>query len=237
MDRSRDALMVFAKYPRLGRVKTRLQDLLTARQCLDLYRALLADVLQRSEGLPVALHLFLAGCSPPQAGSLVASLGGDSGRWKVHLQEGEDLGERMENAYRRLSPRYWRLVFLGADSPDLPLDRLREAFRCLARLPVVIGPSSDGGYYLLGLAQARPALFRGIDWGSRRVLEQTLQRLDPGEVRLLQEWYDVDRSRDLRRLWRHLDPEQEGFPARTADFLRQCPQTGAFNEPQPEGAS
>lgn len=225
MQRAQDALAVFAKYPRVGHVKTRLQNVLSARQCFLLHRALLGDVAERCQSLDVSHHLFLADCQQDQAATLAESL---HGTWQVGLQRGRDLGERMHNAFRDLAARYRRIVLLGTDSPDLPLGRLRRAFRELRRWPVVLGPSSDGGYYLLGLSRPQPQIFRDIQWGSRQVLEQTLRRLEPGEVHLLEEWYDVDREEDLQRLWRQLDPLQEGFPARTADFLLHCPQIASL---------
>src|SRR5262249_55897042 len=98
------------------------------------------------------------------------------------------------------------VVLLGSDSPTLPGTFVAEAFRLLETADVVLGPATDGGYYLLGCARRRPPVFDGIDWGSPHVLEQTIACLaDPAwRVALLPPWYDVDTLDDWRMLRGHL---------------------------------
>jgi rSAM/selenodomain-associated transferase 1 len=139
-----------------------------------------------------------------------------------------DLGARMSQAFRQLFARGHRLaVIIGGDLPTLPLGRLRAAFSALEHKPVVLGPSADGGYYLIGLRAPQPELFEGIAWGTPQVLEQTVDRLNGLglEAECLEPWYDVDTVEDLRFLASHLrllmacgSPE---LPDHTVDCLRQ----------------
>lgn len=216
-NRLTDALLVFARYPRLGRVKTRLGSAFSPRESLVLYTAFLLDTLERTALLDVPRHLFLADCTEGEAHTFEASTR-RFGPCRVHLQEGDDLGQRMWNAYQ--SVRSQRVVFIGADSPTLPLSYVSEAFEALHGRPVAIGPVADGGYYLLGLAAPKRELFHDIDWGTQAVLRQTLERLQSQEYVLLPPWRDVDTVEDLPDLRRDLEDPTEGYPRRTSRALR-----------------
>ncbi len=198
---SDEALLIFARYPRLGRVKTRLRSRYDDSQILALHRAFLLDTLEWTAPLKVRRFLFLADCTPEESDLLAAS---DSlfAAVELRVQRGGDLGERMWNAYRTARPGARRLVFLGSDTPALAPQTVRAGFDQLRRHPVVIGPSSDGGYYLLGLAEPRPELFQDIPWGTSRVLQETVGRLRRPEYRLLPLCSDIDTPEDLERLER-----------------------------------
>lgn len=218
MTERESVLLIFSRYPQLGKVKTRLQPRLPAEACLELHTAFLLDTLERTAGLSPEQHLYLSDCSPREAAELAGRhcLSPDL---TLHPQRGESLGERMWNAYTEVSAR--RVLFLGTDSPSLPLDYIREALGRLSNLPVVVGPCEDGGYYLLGLSEARPQLFQDISWGSSSVLEETISRLKRNERALLPYWYDVDTPSDLVRLKEDLGRPFEGFPGRTLQWLQK----------------
>ena len=131
------------------------------------------------------------------------------------------MGERLWNAYLETQESYRGLIFIGSDTPGLPLNLITGAFDVLVRKPAVIGPVPDGGYYLLGLSQPLRKLFRGIDWGSERVLEQTLATLDESEYELLPEWNDVDAVADLIELRSRLDSPNASAAPRTAACLER----------------
>ena len=187
-----------------------------------MHRALLWDTLERTSILPVAHYLFLADCSREE----VRDLGRKSpfpARWQIRVQKGRGLGERLLNAHQHLLESHRKVAFLGSDSPTLPLAWIEQAFNKLAEGAVAVGPTTDGGYYLLGLAGSRPRLFEGIDWGTERVLQQTQAKVQPSELELLPVWYDVDVPPDLTRLREELDSwpsGRAGFPGRTAEFLK-----------------
>ncbi len=214
-----DALLIFSRYPRLGQVKTRLASDLSSAGCLRLHQALLLDTLDRIVSLNLTCSLFLADCSDQELLGFARKHQLPS-TLQMHCQEGKDLGERMWNAYEKVYRTSDQVVFLGADTPSLPLSHIKEALAKLSQFPVVAGPVADGGYYLLALSQPRRELFQNIPWGTAVVLQETLARLAPHEFFLLPRWYDVDTVSDLRRLEQDLRTQFEGFPARTHEFLQ-----------------
>ncbi|NIP86165.1 MAG: DUF2064 domain-containing protein [Planctomycetales bacterium] len=208
-------LGVFAKYWEPGKVKTRLAATLGPRPAADLYRAFLETLLTRlgppaptrstPTGSPHDFHRVLA-YTPGHHRHTFARLAGDS--WTLEAQTTGDLGARMhayfENAWRA---GYQHVLLIGSDAPTLPAARVTEAFAALQRAAVVLGPTGDGGYYLVGARQRTPDIFAKIDWGSANVWNQTLQRLRASatSVVTLEPWYDVDDQQGLRRLQKELD--------------------------------
>jgi glycosyltransferase A (GT-A) superfamily protein (DUF2064 family) len=119
-------------------------------------------------------------------------------------QQGKDLGEKMFNAILRLHKNgYEKIVLLGADSPDLPLSFIELAFSKLDSHELIISPSEDGGYYLVGMKRTIKSLFNDIIWGSGNVLRDTITKAKNKGIScfLLQYWYDIDTLDDLNR-WR-----------------------------------
>jgi uncharacterized protein len=194
------ALFLFARYPRLGEGKTRLARTLGPRRTFDIYRAMLRHSLALFGGIAARRRLlYLTGCSVEEAERFVVD-NGLAPTWTAAVQSGADLGARMWRAAREVSPRPRGFLFLGADTPHLPPVYIRRALGALTHVPLVIGPSVDGGYYLLGLTDPRKSLFTNIDWGTDRVLGQTLSRLGREEYVLLPRWYDIDSEADLEKL-------------------------------------
>lgn len=213
-----NSLIIFGRFPRLGQVKTRLAPYLTEEGCLELQQALLADTVNRISAVPARPYLYLADCSRQEIEAFRKRQKLDAGLL-ILPQTGKDLGDRMWQAYREIGGEDSAVVFIGTDAPSVPLEYLRESFRLLRRFPVVLGPVADGGYYLLGLSEARKELFFGIEWGTSSVLKRTMERLSEGEFALLPEWYDIDVREDLVRLAKDLQTPFEGFPDRTRKFL------------------
>lgn len=205
------ALVIFARQPQPGRVKTRLVPPLTPEQALELHIACLESTAQLVAALPSSIDKWLyltphprgVVRHPPQALRLPRTLG-------RRIQRGRDLGARLGRAFHELlGEGYQRVVVIGSDSPTLTARRLQEAFSALQRADAVIGPARDGGYYLIGARAGRGdvlEMFRGIDWGTRRTFRQTRARLREAgcRVRVLPVGYDVDTTADLRRLGREL---------------------------------
>ncbi len=212
-----EALIVFARYPRLGRVKTRLEPFLGRGACLRLHSAFLEDTVRRTAALAEHRFLYLADCTVSEARQLGSSRGW--GNLQIRVQTGKGMGQRMSRAFQEVRRLHSRILIIGTDSPTLPLPTIPRAFQKLRECKVVIGPSEDGGYYLLGLAEARPALFEEIEWGSSSVLSQTLAKLGSSKYALLPAWYDVDRPRDLERLGDDLKRPFDGFPRKTKQVM------------------
>jgi hypothetical protein len=209
-----DILCVFARAPELGRVKTRLCPPLTADEALELHRALVDDTLEHLDRVrrPSLSKVLLLTRPLQRANDLAIPRG-----WRVGIQSQGDLGERLASLFYTSFRRGARsVVVLGSDSPTLPLQVVQDAYDALDRVDVVVGPASDGGYYLLGARVFVPDLFRGISWGTSEVLEQTrkvLQTTVTSHENLVP-WYDVDRARDLERL-----REEIGFLQRSRPEL------------------
>jgi uncharacterized protein len=193
-------LVLFTRYPIPGRAKTRLIPALGPDGAVDLQRELTAHT----------LHSARAWAARNQASIEVRFDGASSRRMRQWLgdrprfraQGPGDLGDRMARTFAEaFADGSQHVVIIGADCPSLTAATLTEAFGALAEAEIVLGPATDGGYYLVGLKRACPALFQGIAWGTDRVLEQTLtmaRRLSLRH-RLLAERPDVDRPEDLPR--------------------------------------
>ena len=197
---TRTAVVVFAKAPRPGTVKTRLCPPLSPSAAARLYRCFLLDTLEGVRAIAGVAPVIAYAPRRARASFAAAHRG-------VLLvpQTGRDLGARMANVFAHLFARgFEAVVIVGSDSPTLPADHLRAAVRTLQAggADGVIGPSEDGGYYLIGLRAACPELFAGVPWSTDRVLATTLQkaRRVGQTLRSLPAWYDVDTPDDLRRL-------------------------------------
>jgi rSAM/selenodomain-associated transferase 1 len=196
-----NALAIFAKAPVVGQVKTRLCPPLTPEQAAELYRCFLLDILENVSVLP-GVDIFLA-FTPVGAAAIFQPF--LSQRVRLIPQRGDSLGERMANTLADLlTDGFKRVAIIGSDLPTLPVSYLQEAFRLLdnENTDVVLGPSADGGYYLIGARTLYPPLFAGVTWSTPTVLCQTCSRAQSLGLRVafVPPWYDVDTKDDLRRL-------------------------------------
>jgi hypothetical protein len=183
-------------------VKTRLAADTTAEWAAAVAAAFLGDISDRLSLLSVSRVLVFA---PAEAREQFAGLLGD--RFALCPQSGGELGQRLSVFLRRqLAVGADAVVVLGTDSPTLPLDLVEQAFAELERADVVLGPATDGGYYLVGCAREVPPIFEDIAWSSPRVLSQTIAHLQDSRWRLalLPPWYDVDTRADWEMLCGHL---------------------------------
>ena len=159
--------------------------------------------------------------SPADTRASFAELAGD--RYALEPQADGDLGQRMAAFFgRHLTAGAEAVVLLGTDSPTVPVDYVEQAFRELEAANVVLGPATDGGYYLIGCRQL-PPVFDGIRWGGSRVLEETVACLaDPmWRLALLPPWYDVDTPDDWQMLRGHLAAmERAGLDAEVPQTLQ-----------------
>lgn len=226
------ALLVFAKAPVPGQVKTRLVPVLGSAGAAALYAAFLRDALAQYAALGVAVRLYLApsltegapaGAAAPPEGFLPEGFLTEG--IVVRRQQGSGLGARMQHAFAdAFAAGHGRAVVIGTDHPTLPSPFVGEAFRALEEpLSVVLGPSLDGGFYLLGMNDLFPQLFAGMRYSHPGVLAHTLERaaaLRAG-VTLLPPWYDVDTPDDLAHLARDLVADAAAAP-HTACFLREA---------------
>jgi uncharacterized protein len=194
----RDAILVFTKGTNFGQVKTRLQPFLNDQQSMDLHLAFLQDTLQKIESLKIHSYLYVVGDSNFHF----------TNPFPVFQQIGQNLGSRLQNAFEAQFQKYARIVVIGTDSPDLPVERIQEALASLQNHDAVIGQSDDGGYYLLGLSKMIPEVFQNIPWSTNQVFERTLEKLQRYKTHILERHYDVDVIEDLLKLKTNLEKEK-----------------------------
>lgn len=201
-------VLVMAKPPNPGVVKTRLIPALGAEGACALYQKMLAySLAQLQKPARWALQLWGAGTQDNPAW-LAAGI--DTQAFAYHSQQGDDLGERMHHAMTQALENYQQIVIVGTDCPGVDADYIANAFSCLSKQqPVVIGPASDGGYVLLGMHGKCVDVFRGVEWSTDRVLLQTqaLLRKQNLQWQLLPVQHDVDTADDLHLLPAFLRPE------------------------------
>lgn len=166
------ALLIFQKNAVLGKVKTRLGASIGDQKALEIYRWLTDYTHQQVKGLKVDKFLFYSDFIPTQPDH-------DLDGYHFEVQSGENLGERMSNAFAFLFAKgYKSVVIIGTDCPYLKTEDLNKAFMHLSNTDLIIGPAKDGGYYLIGMRQFFPEIFKNITWSTARVLEQTLNQAD-----------------------------------------------------------
>jgi rSAM/selenodomain-associated transferase 2/rSAM/selenodomain-associated transferase 1 len=199
---TRDALVVMARVPSDTCGKSRLTRDLGGNHG-ELRRALLQDTLDAARSVADA-DLFVA-FEP--ADSIAEMRGLVDDRVRLFPQQGDTLGDRMQNACGRLfAAGYSAVVMIGSDLPSLPTSHIAEAFQRVRDRPdaLVIGPATDGGYYLIGLRRLCPGLFTSIAWSTADVLTTTTSIAETSglTVSFVPPWHDVDTVDDLRRVLR-----------------------------------
>ena len=201
----RAALVIFAKAPIPGEVKTRLCPPLTPDEAATLHGSFVLDMLERTKlavtTRQLPFHRYLA-CAPSSDLVFFKIM---EERQGVHLldQVGDDLGQRMHHTFIDLFAKgYKQVIIVGTDVPTLPLSVYQEALAILGRSDVVLGPALDGGYYLIGLTQPAKQLFAEVPWSTDQVLAVTQQQAKTLglSIGLTTAWRDVDTITDLQAL-------------------------------------
>ena len=209
------AVVIMAKQPALGQTKTRLCPPLTPAEAAALYEALLRDTIELVAGLDdVCLAIAV---TPPEATDYFCRITPEDAILLPVV--GADIGVCLDRALSALLVAgHPRAIALNADGPTLPVAYLRQAIAHLDEADVVLGPSEDGGYYLIGLTHTQPGLFRDIAWSTAQVTAQTLARAEALGLRvaLLPVWYDVDTPADLDKL----HAELAALPPEALPFTR-----------------
>ena len=214
--RDKRFIIVFAKEPQRGKVKTRLNNDLSPERAVGLYKAFLKDTVElinkyknvhkimayHSEGNPVYLKRIAAD-------------------YIFYKQKGASLGQRLYAAFVFAKNQgSTKTVIVGSDAPDLPPEYIETAFRKLSKHDVVFGPARDGGYYLVALKKSMRNIFLGIQWSTSRVLAESLRKAKEADqkVYLLKPWRDIDQYEDLKAL-RTLLKTNKNFAQHTRRFL------------------
>ena len=198
-------LIVFVKNPIPGSVKTRLQTRYAPDQVAALYTAFVRDVLARAESIDVDQRVIAF--DPPDAEFEVRALfGGGKAQWQYVPQVQDDLGVRMREALvQQLDAGASAAVLIGTDIPSLPAHHITQAYDLLRTKDVVLGPSTDGGYYLIGVSKPIPEIFEDVEWSTPGVLTQTIDRVQQAghTLGLVPPYFDVDTPEELDFLLTH----------------------------------
>jgi hypothetical protein len=191
-----DVLLLFIKNPELGKVKTRLAKDLGDSEALSVYLRLVAHTRNQSLEVDVARRLYYSDGIDNED-----DWNGDD--FYKYIQEGDDLGARMSNAFRRaFFDGARKVVIIGSDCAELSSDILNQAFEALDGRDMVAGPANDGGYYLLGMRKFYPEVFRNIEWSTSSVLADTMAiaRGMNLSVKVLDTLVDVDTLADWEKV-------------------------------------
>ena len=185
-------LLIFTRNPKLGKCKTRLAATIGDQGALDIYMILLRHTAKITKGLNCSKEVYYS--EEVSENDLW-----DKGNYTKQLQEGNDLGERMYNAFKSgFKKGYKKIIIIGSDIYDLNSETIDEAFAEMENADFVIGPAADGGYYLMGMKALNNDIFLNKNWGTETVLEDTLNNLNHKKVKLLQIKNDIDVYEDLK---------------------------------------
>ena len=198
------AVILFTRVPKPGATKTRLLPVLDPDQCAGLHRAFLRDLARIYDSLEA--DLFIAHTPDPDWEALKAIFPHGS----FFPQQGSDLGEKMYHAIREvLEQGYDAVVLTGSDLPLMTAEHLERGFALLAEKDIAIGPTSDGGYYLIGMGKPCPEVFRVEGYGGASVFGRTVAAAEGAglSVGVGLPCDDVDTPEDLRRLAVEADPD------------------------------
>ena len=212
----KERLIIFTRYPVPGKTKTRMIPALGEEGAAELHSRMAEYILlnllslcnEKSREIAIYFSggdrvLMQAWLDPVISSFLAKNSDLRINPISYHAQVGEDLGERMQGAFEDgFKNKIKKTIIIGTDCPDLNQNIIEEAFFALNSQDVIIGPASDGGYYLIGLSQFLPILFNNIDWGSDRVLSQTKSIIEQEKLSVyyLQTLTDIDQPDELY-LW------------------------------------
>jgi uncharacterized protein len=214
-------IIVMVKAPIAGFVKTRLTPPLSQSDAASLAQCFLKDIV---DSLKRVIPKIMVAFTPPEGRVVLERSLSNQMLW--FAQQGNDLGERLNSAVTHARDLGFNpIIVLGADSPTIPVSFIETALLALVRgeTDVVLGPTTDGGYYLIGLNRLQPELFQNIPWSSPSTFQQTAHKINQLNLRLLTlpEWYDIDTPADLITLSNEFlsNPQVRGRAPATCQWL------------------
>ena len=192
--KSKNLLIIFTKNPELGKCKTRLAKSIGDISALEVYKKLLQQTAKVTQDLSADKVVF-NNTEPIDQDDFSSTY------FSKKTQRGDDLGEKMSNAFQEgFQNNYEKVVIIGSDLYDLQTRDIDEAFLQLTHNDYVIGPAKDGGYYLLGMKKFTPEVFQEINWSTATVLKETLHILKNKKVALLTQKNDIDTIDDIKNI-------------------------------------
>ncbi len=215
-------IIIMAKVPRLGAVKTRLRPILSKAQCVELAVCFLKDTFKKARKIcPNVIIAFSPDDGRNELKKLLPEM-------PIMIEQtGNDLGERMQSAItfaenQKFSP----IILIGTDSPTFPIEYLSQAIESFEenRVKIVLGAADDGGYYLIGFRNSNEHIFENIEWSSEKTFAQTAENVRkflgcaPFQIR---DWYDIDTPEDLKKLYQEFTVNKnfEAIAPKTAEWI------------------
>ena len=198
-------IIIFQKNAELGKVKTRLAETMGNREALEIYQLLVSYTHQQVQQVPCHKLLYFSEF-------LEKSPEWENEAYSLKIQTTGILGEKMANAFQsEFENGFTQLIIIGTDCPEINPKIIEEAFEKLTKVDVVVGPATDGGYYLLGMNQFIPGLFKDIPWSSEEVLSATKNFLVTNDITfdMLPLLSDVDYQEDWEKVKEKLLKTQE----------------------------
>ena len=188
-------LIIFIKNPKLGKVKTRLAATVGDEKALSIYKKLLGFTQKLAISLPCERMLFYSD-------EIEANDDWSNVFFQKNKQYGNDLGERMKNAFCEVLLTSKKAIIIGSDCAELTKEILENAFEALEKNDFVIGPAEDGGYYLLGMNHFEPTIFENINWSTAEVLSKTIEKIARLEkkVAFMPTLSDIDNEEDWKKI-------------------------------------
>ena len=200
------AVIVFTRFPVEGKVKTRLAKSMGNKFAVSFFRACAEHTfrqLLKAQKMGSDLFLFC-----PEENDIEQVMKWAGNNFNYYPQQGSDLGIKMYNAFNIVFKKgYKKVIIIGTDSPDVSVEIIQHAISVLDNYSVVVSPTNDGGYYLLGIKSKLIDLFSGIEWSTNSVLDSTIEKLNNFKVNyfMLDELIDIDTMEDLQCWLKHYE--------------------------------
>lgn len=202
------AIIIMAKVPEAGKVKTRLNSEFTALQSAEISKAFLQDVKKKASNLNK--NVFIAFSPPNKKNRLMDMIHDET---NLIEQVGETLGDKMFNAFLTVFERgFDSAVMIGTDSPTFPPESIKAAFDALElNHDIVIGKTDDGGFYLVGMKKANKGVFESVTWSSENTFYEFRENIAKQGLSIdeVESWYDVDEPKDVKRLVNEFSQDQK----------------------------
>jgi uncharacterized protein len=214
------ALVVMARYPEVGKTKTRLARTIGHEETVDLYKAFLTDLAQRFAGQPYDLHWAYTPAEVDYHAFVATLAPAGAAHMRCFPQQGTDLGARLLNAFKWTHERrFERTIVMSSDSPQISREGVAQAREALDEADVVLGPALDGGYYLIAMRKPHD-VFSSVPMSTGAVTRRTIELAERQglSIHLLEPLFDIDELPDLLRLAQLLETDRTLAPV-TATYL------------------
>lgn len=191
-------LTVFLKNNVPGKVKTRIAKDVGDERASEIYERLVAYTHRVATSIPVEKYVYFS--------EYLDDMVWSPELWTKRVQHGADLGLRMQNAFRGVFTKHKKVVLIGSDCPQLKSQHIIQAYALLKKNDIVLGPSYDGGYYLVAMRKDATSIFEDMEWSHEHVLSHTIERAKQGgfTYTLLEKLHDVDYWTDVQKHCRHI---------------------------------